>query len=96
MNPRVKTVRANDDFTLVIRFENGETRVFDMKPYLDRGIFSELKDLSYFKAVRVAMGTVVWPHGQDVCPDTLYEGGVPYNEAAPCESARGVGQAQRP
>ncbi len=91
MNPRVKTVRVNDDFTLAIRFENGEIRVFGMKPYFDHGVFSELKDLSYFKAARVVMGTVEWPHGQDVCPDTLYEGGGPCDEPAPCELRRGAG-----
>jgi hypothetical protein len=83
MNPRVKAVRANDDFTLAIRFENSETRVFDMKPYLEHGVFSELKDLPYFKAVRVTMGTVEWPHGQDICPDTLYEGGIPTDPSNP-------------
>ncbi len=82
MNPRVKAVCTNDDFTLAIRFENGETRVFDMKPYLDHGVFSELKDLSYFRTARVVMGTVQWPRGQDVCPDTLYEGGVPCDQSA--------------
>lgn len=82
MNPRVKTVHANEDFTLTIRFDNGEAKVFDMRPYLDLGIFSELKDPSYFKAVRVVMGTVQWPHGQDVCPDTLYEAGVACDPSA--------------
>jgi hypothetical protein len=77
MNPRVKTVRANADFTLMLCFTNGEQRVFDMRPYLGHGIFTELKDLAYFKAVRVVLGTVQWPHEQDVCPDTLYEAGVP-------------------
>jgi len=88
MNPRVKTVRANEDFTLSIQFENGDTTVFDMQPYLDHGIFSELKDLSYFKSVRVVMGTVQWSGGQDLCPDTLYEGGIPFDASAAGEPRR--------
>jgi hypothetical protein len=36
------------------------------------GVFQELKDVSYFKKARAADGTVVWPHEQDICPDTLY------------------------
>ncbi len=88
MNPRVKAVHANDDFSLTIRFENGETRVFDMKPYLEHGIFSELKELPYFRTARVVMGTVQWPHGQDVCPDTLYEGAVPSAPAAADEAVQ--------
>jgi hypothetical protein len=77
MNPRVVTVKPNDDFTLTISFTNGEVRVFDMKPHLGLGVFQELRDLSYFKAVRPAWGTIQWPHEQDVCPDTLYEESVP-------------------
>jgi hypothetical protein len=44
----------------------------DCSPLLDFGVFKELRDLSYFREVRVSGGTVVWPHEQDVCPDTLY------------------------
>ncbi len=73
MNPRVVSVIANDDYTLTLTFSSGEVGRFDVSPYLDKGIFQELKELSYFKQVRVAMGTVQWPHNQDFCPDTLYE-----------------------
>ncbi len=73
MNPRVITVKANDDFTLTLTFANGELGQFDVTPYLDKGIFQELRDLNYFKQASVALGTVQWPHEQDFCPDTLYE-----------------------
>jgi hypothetical protein len=73
MNPRVINVKANDDFTLTLTFANGEIGQFDVTPYLDKGIFLELRDLNYFKQARVALGTVQWPHEQDFCPDTLYE-----------------------
>jgi hypothetical protein len=39
---------------------------------LDFGVFKELRDISYFKQVKASGGTVVWPHEQDICPDTLY------------------------
>ena len=42
------------------------------RPYLDVGVFTELKDIGYFKQVRIALGTVQWPHAQDISPDTLY------------------------
>ena len=76
MNPRVSSVTPRDDFTLELVFTNGETGVFDCTHLLDFGVFQELKDLSYFKQARVDGGTVVWPHEQDVCPDTLYEDSV--------------------
>jgi hypothetical protein len=72
MNPRVKTVKPCDDHTLHLVFENGEKGVFDCTHLLDFGIFKEFRDISYFKQAAVAYGTVVWPHEQDICPDTLY------------------------
>ncbi len=72
MNPRIKRVKANQDYTLNLFFENGEEKIFDCRPYLDIGVFKELKELPYFLKVTVQMGTVSWPHEQDFCPDTLY------------------------
>src|SRR3972149_6928917 len=72
MNPRVKNVTARGNYKLLIEFENGEKKIFDMSPYLNFGVFTELRDKSYFKQVKPFMGSIVWPHGQDVCPDTLY------------------------
>jgi hypothetical protein len=73
MNPRVVNVIAKDDYTLTLTFTNGEVGQFDVTPYLDKGIFQELQNKSYFKQVSVTLGTVQWPHEQDFCPDTLYE-----------------------
>ena len=73
MNPRVTTVRATDDHKLEIEFTNGEAGVYDCAPLLDFGVFQELRDIGYFKQARAEGGTVVWPHEQDICPDTLYE-----------------------
>lgn len=72
MNPRVKEVSPEAEYVLRLVFTNGEVRLFDVKPYLDRGIFRELQESSFFKAVRAVMGSVRWPNGQDFCPDTLY------------------------
>lgn len=72
MNPRVKNVEANDNFTLKLTFDNNEVKSFDIKPYLEYGVFKELKDLSRFLTVEPFMGTVKWLNEQDFCPDTLY------------------------
>jgi hypothetical protein len=72
LNPRVKKVVSRSNYKLLIEFENGEKKIFDMRPYLDFGVFKELKNKSYFNKVRPFMGSIAWPHGQDVCPDTLY------------------------
>ena len=72
MNPRVKSVAAISSYKLKIIFNNGEEGIYDCKPLLDFGVFNELKDVHYFKQAKAQDGTVVWPHEQDICPDTLY------------------------
>ena len=77
MNPRVTNVVPEGGHTLRLTFTNGEVRVFDVTPWLDKGVFRELREESLFKSVRPWHGTVQWSGGQDLCPDTLYEDGVP-------------------
>ncbi|MGD7036325.1 DUF2442 domain-containing protein [Methylotuvimicrobium buryatense] len=72
MNPRVKTVQVTDDYSLILQFTDGSRGVYDCKPLLDFSVFKELRDKPYFKREAVEHGTVVWPHEQDICPDTLY------------------------
>ncbi|MCI5129948.1 MAG: DUF2442 domain-containing protein [Candidatus Electrothrix sp. EH2] len=72
MNPRVKSVAATSSYQLKIIFNNGEEGIYDCKPLLDFGVFKELKDVNYFKQAKAQDGTVVWPHEQDISPDTLY------------------------
>ena len=73
MNPRVIKVVPNDNYTITLTFANHEIRVFDVKPYIDKGIFRELRDLHHFNSVRPFLGSIQWQNGQDFCPDTLYE-----------------------
>ncbi len=72
MNPRVVSVEAIKGSLLKLSFENNEIKVFDVTPFLDKGIFKELKDFNYFKQATVAFGSVEWPHEQDFSNDTLY------------------------
>jgi len=72
MNPRVKTVKPIDNFMLLIWFTNGEERLFDVKPYLNLGIFSELKDLAMFNTVRPDGLSIEWANEASLSPDTIY------------------------
>jgi hypothetical protein len=72
MNPRVKAVKRGADYRLRITFSNGEKGVYDCRPLLDFGVFTELRNDAYFRQVRAENGTVVRPHEKDICPDTLY------------------------
>lgn len=72
MNPRVKSVKPQNNYRLLLEFTNGEWRIFDVTPYLDKGIFKELKSAEMFLSVKIADGTVQWQNEADFCPDTLY------------------------
>ena len=72
MNPYVKSVQTQDNYCLLLTFENGEKRIFDLQPYLNKGVFARLKNVALFKTARVVSGSVEW-HGEiDLSYDTLY------------------------
>ncbi len=67
----VKVVRPKPDYQLYVEIEDGRKGLFDMKPYLEHGVFRELKNMNYFNQVGVFLGAVTWPHEQDIAPETL-------------------------
>lgn len=69
----VISVEPRKDNTLLLVFENQETRLFDMGPYLDKKPFTRLKVLQLFMKATVAYGSVVWPGNIDIAPDTLWD-----------------------
>jgi hypothetical protein len=72
MLPRVTAVKPKPGFELELTFTSGEVGFYDCHPLLTFGVFRELSDEAYFQQVGVFNGMVVWPHEQDICPDTLY------------------------
>jgi hypothetical protein len=71
--PAVTSVAALADYRLLLGFANGDQRVFDVRPYLEKGVFAALKDVSLFRSVRVNFDTVEWANGADLCPEVLHE-----------------------
>ena len=67
----VQTVKPLPEHRIAVELKDGRRGVFDLKPYLDHGVFRELKDLAYFQQVGIQLGAVTWPHGQDIAPETL-------------------------
>ena len=67
----VTKVQPLPDFRIYVETTDGRRGVFDMKPYLDRGAFRELRDVHYFNQVHVLLGAVTWPNEQDIAPETL-------------------------
>jgi hypothetical protein len=68
----VVAVEAGPNYLLHLEFENGEKRIFDMLPYMDKKPFVQLKDSPLFAMAFVDNGTVVWPNNIDIAPETLY------------------------
>ena len=60
-----------EDYKIDILTSSGVSGVFNVKPYLDGGIFRELQDKSYFSMVRPAHHGIMWPNEQDFSSDTI-------------------------
>ena len=67
----VKVVKPLLDYCIYVEIADGRKGIFDMKPYLDHGVFRELRNLHYFNQVGILFGAVTWPNEQDIAPETL-------------------------
>jgi hypothetical protein len=69
----VVSVQAQPDYWLMLEFENGEHRRFNMAPYMCQKPWDRLQASPMFHRAKVEYGTVVWPGEIDIDPETLYE-----------------------
>lgn len=78
----VKNATYVSEYKLLLTFEDGSVRLVDLKLHLDGEIFEPLKDINFFKRVRVDrdLDTIMWENGADMSPDFLYEIGVSVSE----------------
>ena len=67
----IKKVKPLPDYKIYVETMAGRKGIFDVKPYLDFGVFRELRDINYFTHVSITCGSVTWPHQQDISPETL-------------------------
>jgi hypothetical protein len=71
--PSVVEATYRGDYRLRVVFSDGTENTIDFHPWLDGPVFQPLKDPAFFKRAFVDGGTVVWPNGADIAPETLYE-----------------------
>jgi hypothetical protein len=71
------------EFEASIGIADGRKGIFDLKPYLDRGVFRELRNVHYFNQVSILFGAVTWPNEQDIAPETLLAEMLPLEQANP-------------
>lgn len=91
MNPRVVSATALEGHVLDLRFDNGEQRRMDVRPYLDYPVFERLRDPGFFALVQADHGTESWPGGIDLDPDSVYLESVPVQQTAAAYAAASNG-----
>ncbi len=55
-----------------LAFSDGREKTVDFTPWLTGFVFEPLKDEQYFRQFFLEAGTIGWPNGADVAPETLY------------------------
>jgi len=71
--PMVVRAEHRGGFRVHVVFNDGSENTIDVGAWLEGPMFEALKDAEYFKRFFVDGGTVVWPNGADIAPETLYE-----------------------
>lgn len=79
MKPKwvVNSVTTLDNYKLLVTFECGEQKLYDMKPLLEYPVFSPLTNKALFKSAHTDGCTVVWNDDIDIDPECLYNEGIP-------------------
>ena len=72
MNPHVTAVTPGQGQALLLQFNNGEQRRMDVSPYLAYPVFERLREPGFFALAQADHGTVSWPGGIDLDPDSVY------------------------
>jgi hypothetical protein len=75
MNPLPAVIRAQyrDRFRIHLTFNDATEKTVDFRRWLHGPIFEPLKDVEYFRRFFLDGGTVAWPNGADIAPETLYQ-----------------------
>jgi Protein of unknown function (DUF2442) len=70
----VTAVKVVGDHRLRLAFEDGAEGEIDLSSWRWRGVFEPLEDPEYFGQVSLdeELGTIVWPNGADIAPETLH------------------------
>jgi hypothetical protein len=77
----IKKVEYLDASKLKLTFNDKKQKIVNLNKYRNKGpetVFYPFRDLEFFKSVKLnrKLGTIVWPNGVDLCPDTLYMMGI--------------------
>lgn len=78
LQPKLLKVTPDNAFELLLEYETGEKKRFNVSPYISGDWFGELRNPAYFQMVRILPGGIglEWPNGQDIAPHELNENSV--------------------
>jgi hypothetical protein len=71
--PSVVRAEYRGGFRMQLTFSDSSEATVDFEQWLDGPIFEPLKDHGYFRRFFIDGGTVAWPNGADIAPETLYD-----------------------
>ena len=73
MNDVIK-IEYRGGFVYRVVFDDGKSGDIDFSGYVGKGpVFEPLRDTVFFQKATIEGGTISWPDGADVAPETLYE-----------------------
>jgi hypothetical protein len=71
--PHVVQASYEKAFRIRLTFNDGTRASVDFESWLSGPVFEPLKRAAYFRKFFIDGGTVAWPNGADIAPETLYE-----------------------
>lgn len=75
--PQVTAVEAAEEYVLLVTFEDGQRRRYDMAEELNGSAFEPLRDRTLFCQVSTDGYGLAWPNGADIDRANAYLGGEP-------------------
>jgi hypothetical protein len=82
--PGVTRAEHRGGYRIHVEFNDKTEKTIDFGPWIEGPVFEPLKDPDYFKRFFLDGGTIAWPNGADIAPETLYE----YREPNPVSKNR--------
>jgi hypothetical protein len=86
--PSVIRADYRGEFCIRLTFNDLSERTVDFRPWLEGPVFEALKDPAYFREFFLDGGTVAWPNGADIAPETLYSAPIHHGKAAAPKRSR--------